>query len=57
MYSEISILWLDKSENVEKVKKRNIDVEDCIGNAKHIKSFTLDKVNFQKKVKEALGGK
>lgn len=51
---KIPILWLDKSEEPEKVKNRNVDIADCIVNAKHIKSFVLDKGNFQKEVKEAL---
>jgi RimJ/RimL family protein N-acetyltransferase len=51
---KIPIRWLDKSEEPDEVKKRNIDIGDCIVNAKHIKSFVLDKENFQKEVREAL---
>jgi len=50
----VPILWLDKSEELEKVKKRNLDIGDCIVNAKQLKSFVLDKGNFQKEVREAL---
>lgn len=52
--SKIPILWIDKSEEIEKVEKRNVDIGDCIVNAKYIKSFVLDKGNFQKEVKKAL---
>jgi hypothetical protein len=52
--SEIPILWLDKSEEPEEVNKRNVDIGNCIVNAKHIKSFVLDKKNFQKEVRDAL---
>lgn len=52
--SKIPILWVDVSEEPEKVGKRNVDVGDCIVNAKLIKSFVLDKESFQKEVKEAL---
>jgi len=51
---KIPILWLDKSEEPEEVRKRNVDIGECIVNAKLIKSFVLDKGNFQKEVKEAL---
>lgn len=55
--SKIPILWIDASEESEKVKKRNVDIGDCMVNAKRIKSFVLAKENFQKEVKEALGNK
>ena len=37
------------------MKKRNLDVGDCIVNAKHIKSLVVDKESFQKEVRDALG--
>jgi len=52
--SEIPIRWIDASENPEEVKKRNIDVQDCIVNAKQIKAVVADKDKFQKEVREAL---
>lgn len=52
--SKVPILWIDTSEEPEKVKKRKVDIGNCIVNAKLIKSFALDKENFQKEVKEAI---
>ncbi len=51
---EVPIVWIDTSEQPEEVKRRNASIGDCIVNAKLIKSFVLDKSNFQKEVKAAL---
>lgn len=53
--SKIPILWINTSEEPEKVRKRNVKIGDCIVNAKLMKSFVLDEKTFQKEVKEALG--
>jgi GNAT superfamily N-acetyltransferase len=52
---ELPIRWISKSEDPDAVKKRG-NVEGCIVNAKPIRSFVLDKEDFQKEVKEALMG-
>ncbi len=52
--SKVLIRWLDSSEELEEVKKRHVATGDCIVNAKHIKSFVLDKESFQKEVRAAL---
>lgn len=52
--SKIPVRWLDSSKDLEKVKERQIDTGGCIVNAKHIKSFVLDKESFQKEVRVAL---
>ena len=52
--SKVPIRWLDSSKNMEKVKERQITTGDCIVNARHIKSFVLDKKSFQKEVRVAL---
>ena len=49
----ISIQWIDKSKEPEEIRKRG-NIEGCIVNAKAIKSFVLDKEDFQKEVIEAL---
>ena len=51
--SKIPIQWVDTSVEPEKAKKRNVNIGDCIVNAKHIKSFVLDKGNFQREVRDA----
>lgn len=51
---EIPILWIDTSKEAEEAKKRNVGYGDCIVNAKLIKSFVLDKKNFQEEIREAL---
>lgn len=50
----IPVRWIDSSEESEEAKKRNVSVGDCIANARLIKSYVLDKDNFQKEVKAAL---
>jgi hypothetical protein len=54
IYPEVSIRWIDSSEQPEELRKRNIGGGTCIVNARLIKSFVLDKDNFQKEVKVAL---
>lgn len=54
IYPEVPIRWIDSSEEPEELKKRNVAVGTCIVNAKLIKSYVLDKDNFQKEVKTAL---
>ncbi|MBO3802984.1 MAG: GNAT family N-acetyltransferase [Candidatus Brockarchaeota archaeon] len=49
----ITIRWIDKSEEPEEVMKRG-NVEGCIVNAKLIRSFVLDKDSFKKEVREAM---
>jgi GNAT superfamily N-acetyltransferase len=49
----VSIRWIDSSEEPQEVRERNVGVSDCIVNAKLIKSYVLDKDNFQKEVKAA----
>ena len=51
---EVSIRWIDASEEPAELKKRNIDVGDCIVNARLLRSFVLDKESFQNEVKAAL---
>lgn len=50
---EIPIRWMDKSIELEEVKKRGY-FEGCVVNEKPIKSFILDKESFRKEVSEAL---
>ncbi len=52
--SKVPIHWLDSSKDLEELKKRHITTGDCIVNATYIKSFVLDKENFQKEVRVAL---
>jgi hypothetical protein len=54
IYPDVPIRWIDSSEEPEEPRKRNIGVGTCIVNAKLIKSYVLDKDNFQKEVKAAL---
>ncbi|MBA7636479.1 hypothetical protein ES703_44099 [subsurface metagenome] len=49
----ISIQWIDKSKEPEEIRKRG-NIEGCIVNAKAIKSYVLDKEDFQKEITEAL---
>jgi len=51
---EVSIRWIDSSQESEQVRRRNIAVGACIVNGKLMKSFVLDKQSFQKEVKAAL---
>jgi len=51
---EVSIRWIDSSEECDELEKRNIGIGDCIVNARLIRSFVLDKESFQKEVKEIL---
>jgi RimJ/RimL family protein N-acetyltransferase len=53
--TKIPLQWLDASQESFAVKKRGVKIGDCIVNAKLIKSFVLDKENFQKEVNKALG--
>ncbi len=50
----VYIRWIDSSEEPEEVRRRNVGVSDCIVNAKLIKSYVLDKDDFQKEVRAAL---
>ena len=54
MAPEVSIRWMDSSEESEELRKRKIDVGDCIVNARLIHPFFLDKESFQKEVKDLL---
>ena len=54
--SEIPIEWIDTSTEPDDATRRNVDIGDCIVNARLMESFVLDKANFQKEVKEALKG-
>jgi len=49
----ISIQWIDSSKEPDEVRKRG-NIEGCVVNTKPIKSFVLDKEDFQKEVTEAL---
>ena len=49
----ISTRWIDSSQEPEEVRKRG-NIEGCVVNTKPIKSFVLDKKDFQKEVTEAL---
>ena len=49
----ISIRWIDSSQEPDEVRKRG-NIEGCVVNTKPIKSFVLDKEDFQKEVTEAL---
>ncbi len=50
---EISIRWISKTEEPEEVKKRG-DFEGVIVNARPIRTFVIDRENFQKEVQQAL---
>jgi GNAT superfamily N-acetyltransferase len=50
---EIPVRIINKFEEPEEVKKRG-DVPFCVVNGRQIKSFFMDKENFQREVKEAL---
>ncbi|MEO0114846.1 MAG: GNAT family N-acetyltransferase [candidate division WOR-3 bacterium] len=52
--AKIPIEWLDTAQDSEAVKKRKVNIGDCIVNAKLIKAFVLDKAGFQNEVKKAL---
>jgi hypothetical protein len=54
IYPEVSIRWIDSSEEPEELRKRNVSVGDCMVNARLMRSDVLDKDNFQKEVKTAL---
>jgi GNAT superfamily N-acetyltransferase len=45
--------WIDRLEEPEAVKKRGY-FEGCVVNGKPIKSFVLDREDFEKEVKEAI---
>lgn len=49
----IPIRWINKAEEPEEVKKRGY-IEGCVVNAKPMKSFVLDKEDFQREVAKAL---
>ncbi len=49
----IPIRWIDSRKEPEEIRKRG-NIEGCIVNAKAIKSFVLDWVDFKKEVTEAL---
>jgi hypothetical protein len=49
----IPIRWIDKSKEPEESRKRG-NIKGCAVNTKPIKSFVLDKEDFQKEVTEAL---
>ena len=51
---EVSIRWIDSSEEPGELGKRNVGVGDCIINARLIEAFVLDKETFQEEVKAAL---
>jgi len=51
---KVSIRWIDSAEEPAELRKRNIDVGDCIVNARLIQSFVLDEENFKSEVKAAL---
>ena len=51
---EVSIRWMDSSEEPEELRKRNVGVGACVVNARLIETFVLDKESFQKEVKESL---
>ncbi len=51
---EIPIRMIDEFEEAEEVRKRG-RVPFCVVNKKPIESFFMDKKNFQREVKEALG--
>ena len=51
---KVSIRWIDSAEEPAELKKRNIDVGDCIVNARLIQSFVLDEEGFKSEVKAAL---
>jgi hypothetical protein len=53
-YPEVSIRWIDSSEEPEEVSKRNVSVGDCIVNARLMPSYVLDKDGFEKEVRAAL---
>lgn len=53
-YPEVSVRWIDSSQEPEEVRKRNVAVGDCIVNARLMPSYVLDKDSFQKEVKAAL---
>jgi len=52
--STVPIVWLDVASEPEKVKGRNLAVGDCVVNGHQLRSFVLDKENFQKEVRQAL---
>jgi predicted DsbA family dithiol-disulfide isomerase len=52
--SDIPIRMLNKFEQSEEVEKRG-EVPSCAVNGKPIETFFMDKENFQKEVKKALG--
>jgi hypothetical protein len=49
----IPIRWIDKSKEPEESRKRG-NIKGCAVNTKLIKSFVLDKEDFQKEVTEVL---
>jgi len=50
---DIPIRWISETEDPAEMKKRG-GFKGCVVNARPIKSFVLDKENFQKEVTEAL---
>jgi GNAT superfamily N-acetyltransferase len=54
MYPEVPIRWIDSSEELEEVRKRNVSVGDCIVDAKLTPSYVLDRDTVQKQVRAAL---
>ncbi|MGQ9706153.1 MAG: GNAT family N-acetyltransferase [bacterium] len=50
----ITIIWLDTTLNSDEIKKRNLDVGDCVVNARKIKAFVLDKERFQGEVRQVM---
>jgi GNAT superfamily N-acetyltransferase len=50
----VPVRWMDSSEEPEEIEKRNVAVGSCIVNARLIKSYVLNKDNFQKEVRAAL---
>jgi hypothetical protein len=50
----IPIIWLDTEKNRDEVKKRNLNVGDCVVNTRKIKAFVLDKESFQREVRKLM---
>lgn len=48
------IRWLDASDDPKELTKRNVDVGDCVVNARRIETCVLDSEGFQREVTAAL---
>lgn len=51
---KIPIVYIDIVREPEMAKRRNANYGDCVVNGKVIKTFVLDKTNFQREIQKAL---